>query len=112
MKYPHFTVSSHFLLIFCHEAKKPKLQCLWQGLAKVPIEKFVIHKGLTKDPKDYADKKNQPHVQVALRMKAAGKSVKALDTIPYVVCLDGTTNGSTSCCHHCVLFDCGNLGAV
>lgn len=67
---------------------------------KVPIDKFIIHKGLTKDPKDYADAKNQPHVQVALRMKAAGKSVKALDTIPYVVCLDGTSNGATQRAYH------------
>lgn len=27
------------------------------------------HQGLTKDPRDYPDKKNQPHVQVALRMR-------------------------------------------
>jgi DNA polymerase alpha subunit A len=32
---------------------------------KVPVDKFIIHKGLTKDPKDYADAKNQPHVQVS-----------------------------------------------
>jgi DNA polymerase elongation subunit (family B) len=33
-------------------------------------------------------------------MKAAGKSVKALDTIPYVVCLDGTSNGATNRAYH------------
>eukprot|EP00041_Stephanoeca_diplocostata_P033068 m.1082251 g.1082251 ORF g.1082251 m.1082251 type:complete len:1545 (-) comp24263_c0_seq2:139-4773(-) len=84
----------------CHDYLRSVAADLDAGLSKVPIEKFIIHKGLTKDPKDYADKKNQPHVQVALRMKAAGKSVKALDTIPYVVCLDGTTNGATQRAYH------------
>lgn len=33
---------------------------------EVPVAKFVINKGLTKAPSDYADAKSQPHVQVAL----------------------------------------------
>lgn len=37
-----------------------------------PLNKFVITKQLTKRPEDYPDAKNQPHVQVALRRKAAG----------------------------------------
>ncbi|KAI8907620.1 DNA polymerase family B-domain-containing protein [Powellomyces hirtus] len=52
----------------------------------VPIEKFVVNKGLTKNPEDYADKKSQPHVQVALQMKTRGIVAKAGDTIPYVIC--------------------------
>ena len=32
--------------------------------AKVPLEKFVITKGLNKAPKDYPDAKGQPHLQV------------------------------------------------
>lgn len=40
---------------------------------KVPLNKFVITKQLTKRPEDYPDAKNQPHVQVALRRRAAGK---------------------------------------
>ena len=32
---------------------------------KVPLQKFVIHKSLTKAPADYPDKKSQPHVQVS-----------------------------------------------
>lgn len=55
---------------------------------KVPIEKFIIDKSLTKAPEDYADAKAQPHVQVAMRMKARGQSARAGDTIPYVVCVD------------------------
>jgi DNA polymerase alpha subunit A len=33
-------------------------------------------------------------------MQATGKSVRALDTIPYVVCEDGTTNAATQRAYH------------
>lgn len=51
---------------------------------------------LGKNPEDYPDKKGQPHVQVALRLKAKGGSGKAGDVIPYVFCLgaDGKTSRS------------------
>lgn len=39
---------------------------------QVPLGKFVITKQLTKRPEDYPDAQNQPHVQVALRRRAAG----------------------------------------
>lgn len=42
---------------------------------------------LGKNPEDYPDKKSQPHVQVALRMKAKGTAVRAHDVIPYIMCL-------------------------
>ncbi|KAJ8662546.1 hypothetical protein O0I10_001507 [Lichtheimia ornata] len=62
---------------------------------EVSLEKFIINKQLTKNPHEYADAKNQPHVQVALRMRAAGISVRAGDTIPYVICqVDHIPNGS------------------
>lgn len=38
----------------------------------VPIPKFIITKQLTKRIEDYPDAKNQPHVQVAMRRRAAG----------------------------------------
>ncbi|KAF9908957.1 DNA-directed DNA polymerase alpha catalytic subunit pol1 [Linnemannia zychae] len=53
----------------------------------IPMEKFVVNKGLTKAPEDYADAKSQPHVQVALRLKRKGISVRAGDTVPYVICV-------------------------
>ena len=34
----------------------------------VPLEQFIITKGLTKAPEDYPDGKSLPHVQVAKRM--------------------------------------------
>jgi hypothetical protein len=47
--------------------------------------------GLTKAPEDYADAKVQPHVQVALRLKSKGISIRAGDTVPYVICIhEGT----------------------
>eukprot|EP00439_Symbiodinium_sp_Y106_P072024 s563_g13.t1 len=53
---------------------------------QVPLDKFVITKGLTKDPKDYPDAKKQPHVQVALRLLSRGKQVRPGQEIGYVVC--------------------------
>ncbi len=40
---------------------------------ELTLEKFVITKQLTKQPEQYPDAKNQPHVQVALRRKAQHK---------------------------------------
>ncbi|KAI8601789.1 DNA polymerase family B-domain-containing protein [Dissophora ornata] len=54
----------------------------------IPIDKFIVNKGLTKAPEDYADAKSQPHVQVALRLKHKGISVRTGDTVPYVICVD------------------------
>lgn len=48
----------------------------------------TVPKRLGKNPEDYPDGKSQPHVQVALRMKARGGTPRAGDVIPYVFCLE------------------------
>lgn len=53
---------------------------------KLPLEKYIIHKGLTKPPNEYPDKNNQPHVLVALKMMDEGKVVRVGDHIPYIIC--------------------------
>merc|ERR1719464_944075 len=53
---------------------------------KVALERYVITKGITKDPKDYPDAKNQPHVQVALRLLERGKVVRPGQEIAYIIC--------------------------
>ncbi|KAG6896542.1 hypothetical protein C0992_007538 [Termitomyces sp. T32_za158] len=55
---------------------------------KIKIDDFIIFKRLGKAPEDYPDAKSQPHVQVALRMKAKGGTSRAGDVIPYVFCLE------------------------
>lgn len=55
---------------------------------EVPIEEFVVNKGLNKNIKDYPDAKSMPHLQVALAMLKAGKPVNTGDHIPYVICID------------------------
>ncbi|XP_017784640.1 PREDICTED: DNA polymerase alpha catalytic subunit isoform X2 [Nicrophorus vespilloides] len=63
---------------------------------KVPLQLLVITKQLTKNPALYADSKSLPHVQVALRHnKKKGKKFKAGDTVPYIICNDGTNNPAT-----------------
>ncbi|KIK93692.1 hypothetical protein PAXRUDRAFT_12489 [Paxillus rubicundulus Ve08.2h10] len=53
---------------------------------KVKVDDFIIHKRLGKNPEDYPDAKSQPHVQVALRMKAKGGSARVGNVIPYIFC--------------------------
>ncbi|WWC87362.1 uncharacterized protein L201_002251 [Kwoniella dendrophila CBS 6074] len=59
----------------------------------IPLDDFIIFKRLGKNPEDYPDKKSQPHVQVALKMKTKGASVRAHDVIPYIMCLDESGKG-------------------
>lgn len=63
-------------------------------LPQIPLEKFVISKNLTKEPEAYADARTQPHVMVALRMRARGQVVHAGDTIPYIICNVRKSTGS------------------
>jgi DNA polymerase alpha subunit A len=53
---------------------------------KVPLEKFIITKGMTKALKDYPDAKNLPHIKVAQELQAKGKQVRVGDFIPYIIC--------------------------
>lgn len=57
---------SHSLCIALQVQEKVKM-----GLVR--MNKYVITKQLTKRPEDYPDARNQAHVQVALRRRAAGK---------------------------------------
>ncbi|RDB16000.1 DNA polymerase alpha catalytic subunit [Hypsizygus marmoreus] len=54
---------------------------------KTKIDDFIIFKRLGKAPEDYPDAKSQPHVQVALRLKAKGGTPRSGDVIPYLFCL-------------------------
>lgn len=62
-------------------------------------DQFTIYKSLTKNPEDYSDKASQPHVQVALALKAKGQSFRIGDTIPYVIC-EGSSDLIASRAHH------------
>ncbi|KAJ3276787.1 DNA-directed DNA polymerase alpha catalytic subunit pol1 [Terramyces sp. JEL0728] len=94
--------------ILSSESREDAVEKIHQYLVKVgdqvraklvPPEKYVINKGLTKKPEEYADKHAQPHVQVALRMKKNGGGVKVGDTIPYVICKGSDANISQRA-HH------------
>ena len=53
---------------------------------KVKLGKYIITKGLNKAPHLYPNASSQPHLVVALRQIAAGRSVNPGDHIPYVIC--------------------------
>lgn len=65
---------------------------------QVALEKYVITKTLTKPPEAYPDAKNQPHVQVALRLKQSGYSTGCSvgDTIPYIICREQAVESNSS----------------
>ncbi|XP_018577548.1 DNA polymerase alpha catalytic subunit [Anoplophora glabripennis] len=67
---------------------------------QVPISLLVITKQLTKDPKMYTDKNTLPHVQVALRYNQHGGHFRAGDTVPYVICDDGSGKPATQRAYH------------
>ena len=82
-----------------HEVSIPKkaksltrLCFAWQVQEKVkaglvPMNKYIITKQLTKRPEDYPDARNQAHVQVALRRRAAGKRDGVLQVCLLLLCL-------------------------
>ncbi|CAN0440873.1 unnamed protein product [Discosporangium mesarthrocarpum] len=51
---------------------------------EIPVERYIITKGLNKAPHEYPDAKSQPHV--ALAMQKVGKTVNVGNHIPYVMC--------------------------
>ena len=53
------------------------------------ITKFIITKGLNKNPRDYPDHKGQAHLVVAMEMIKQDKPVNVGDHIPYIICSQG-----------------------
>jgi DNA polymerase alpha subunit A len=54
---------------------------------ELPLDKYVITKGLSKHPNDYPDGKSQPHVNVAKSMILHNRPVNIGDHIPFVITL-------------------------
>ncbi|KAF4550833.1 DNA polymerase family B-like protein 1 [Elsinoe fawcettii] len=52
----------------------------------IPATKYTIYTQLGKDPKDYPQGNSMPSVQVALKLQARGKKVKAKDVMSFVIC--------------------------
>ena len=65
---------------------------------ELPLEKYVITKGLSKHPDQYPDGKSQPHVQVAKMMLKENRPVNTGDHIPYVIIksLDKNTDSKST----------------
>jgi DNA polymerase alpha subunit A len=63
---------------------------------ELPLEKYVITKGLNKHPDQYPDSKSLPHVGVAKRMLKDKKPVATGDHIPYVICNQSDANGGVA----------------
>ncbi|CAK9801869.1 DNA polymerase alpha catalytic subunit [Anthophora quadrimaculata] len=67
---------------------------------QISLSSLVITKQLSKNPSEYPDTK-QAHVQIALRLnKEGGRMWKAGDTVPYIICDDGTEKSATERAYH------------
>ncbi|TRY76652.1 hypothetical protein TCAL_04076 [Tigriopus californicus] len=92
-------VSADDRVAYIHE----KLEILANDLreGRIPLSSLAITKQLTKNPNEYAEKKAQPHVQVAIRLNSkGGKKLKAGDTVEYVICDDGSNLPATQRAYH------------
>jgi DNA polymerase alpha subunit A len=58
----------------------------------IPTRKYTIFTQLGKNPKDYPNGNSMPSVQVALRLMAKGKHVKAKDVMSFII--TGDSSGS------------------
>ncbi|KAG5343557.1 DPOLA polymerase, partial [Acromyrmex charruanus] len=97
-------------ILLCDQSSETRLEQVVQILQNVaksvkegttPLSSFVITKQLSKNPDAYPDKKQLSHVMVALRLnKAGGRMWKAGDTLPYVICEDGTNASATERAYH------------
>lgn len=95
--------------LLCDQPYDTKLEKIFELLrtvstslkdGNVPLSSLVITKQLSKNPGDYPDKK-QCHVSVALRLnEKGGRMWKSGDTVPYVICIDGTDNSATERAYH------------
>mmetsp|Transcript_12769 Transcript_12769/g.23948 ORF Transcript_12769/g.23948 Transcript_12769/m.23948 type:complete len:1531 (-) Transcript_12769:203-4795(-) len=63
---------------------------------ELPLEQYVITKGLSKHPDQYPDGKSQPHVQVAKMMLKANRPVNVGDHIPYIITKYDTSSDEES----------------
>lgn len=60
---------------------------------KIPVQKYTIFTQLGKAPQDYPNGKSMPSVQVALRLLAKGKVVRAKDVMAFII--TGSNAGSS-----------------
>ena len=58
----------------------------------IPAYKYTIFTQLGKAPNDYPNSNSMPSVQVALKLMAKGKQIKAKDVMSFVIC--GSSGGS------------------
>lgn len=58
----------------------------------IPTRKYTIYTQLGKNPKEYPNGNSMPSVQVALRLQAKGKHVKAKDVMSFII--TGESSGS------------------
>ncbi|KAF0984136.1 hypothetical protein FDP41_008051 [Naegleria fowleri] len=72
---------------------------------RVPLDQYILTKALTKEPEQYTDAINHPHVQVALEMRRNGQAVRLHQRIPYVITVKKDGSSSSKVAERAVLPD-------
>ncbi|KEQ91426.1 hypothetical protein AUEXF2481DRAFT_8497 [Aureobasidium subglaciale EXF-2481] len=62
----------------------------------IPLRKYTIYTQLGKNPKEYPNANSMPSVQVALKLMAKGKHVKAKDVMSYIICNDSSGSAESA----------------
>ncbi|KAF2644604.1 DNA polymeras-like protein alpha catalytic subunit [Massarina eburnea CBS 473.64] len=73
-----------------HDHLRTLAESMRQG--EIKAQKYIIYTQLGKNPKDYPNGNSMPSVQVANRLIAKGKNVKAKDVMSFII--TGENNGS------------------
>ena len=63
---------------------------------KIPVQKYAILTQLGKNPKEYPNGNSMPSVQVALKLMARGKHVRAKDVMRFVITGDSSGSAETA----------------
>ncbi|KAF2764947.1 DNA polymeras-like protein alpha catalytic subunit [Teratosphaeria nubilosa] len=61
-----------------------------------PVHKYTIYTQLGKAPKEYPNANSMPSVQVAFKLMAKGKNVKAKDVMAFVICGENKGNAESA----------------
>ncbi|PSN66770.1 DNA polymeras-like protein alpha catalytic subunit [Corynespora cassiicola Philippines] len=64
--------------------------------SQIPVRKYTIYTQLGKNPKEYPNGNSMPSVQVALKLEAKGKHVKAKDVMSFVITGDSSGSAETA----------------
>jgi DNA polymerase alpha subunit A len=71
----------------CRMSILDQMKKISEEIREYPTEEFIISKEISKDPSEYPDIRQLPHVIIAKRLKEKKVNIKVKDRIPYLICV-------------------------